>query len=419
MDKLEVTRSSLPPFEEYCQEIKSLWDSHFITNMGEKHEALRTRLEAFFGCPAALFSNGHLALEAALSLLDLPRGAEVITTPFTFVSTVNAIVRRGLVPVFADVCPDDGCLDPASVERLISERTGAILPVHVYGNVCDIEAFTALSGRYGLPVLYDAAHCFGVRWQGVPVPALGTLSIVSFHATKVFTTIEGGAVCFHDPAFRQRLDDEKNFGIRDTEHCAAPGGNAKLNEFQAAMGLCNLRHFAEEQALRRQVFEWYLEALPADVTGGAVDQVQQGLGPGPGTLAGARLLRPRAGVEPNYAYFPLVFASQTLRDQAFTALEAAGVHPRKYFYPLCSDFPHLAPYRRSSPMAGTPPAFTGATSPSAFTWGASPSAFTWGASAIDTPVAARLASCVLCLPLHPAMTESDVGLICHTLRKNA
>ena len=355
---LEVTRTSLPPFEEYCQEIKSLWDSHFITNMGEKHEALHARLEAYFGCPTALFSNGHLALEAALSLLDLPRGTEVITTPFTFVSTVNAIVRRGLVPVFADVCPDDGCLDPASVERLISPRTGAILPVHVYGHVCDIEAFSALSCRYGLPVLYDAAHCFGVRYKGVPVPALGTLSIVSFHATKVFTTVEGGAVCFHDEAFRQRLNDEKNFGIRDTEHCAAPGGNAKLNEFQAAMGLCNLRHFPEEQALRRRVFEWYLEDLPAGA---------------------ARLLQSRPGTEPNYAYFPIVFPSQTLRDQAFTALEAAGVHPRKYFFPLCSDFPHLVPYH------------------------------------LPTPVAANLAAGVLCLPLHPAMTRADVEHICRTI----
>ena len=371
MDKLEVTRTSLPPFEEYCQEIKSLWDSHFITNMGEKHEALRSRLEAFFGCPAALFANGHLALEAALSLLRLPHGAEVITTPFTFVSTVNAIVRRGLVPVFADVSPADGCLDPASVERLISPRTGAILPVHVYGNVCDTEEFSALSTRYGLPVLYDAAHCFGVRYKGVPVPSLGTLSIVSFHATKVFTTVEGGAVCFHDEQFRQLLDDEKNFGIRDTEHCVSAGGNAKLNEFQAAMGLCNLRHFAEEQALRRRVYEAYLAALPTSVTAGALD------------TSGLRLLRPRAGVEPNYAYFPLVFGSQSLRDQAFTALQATGIHARKYFYPLCSDFPHLAPFRR------------------------------------PTPVAARLSSCVLCLPLHPAMTPADVTLICHTISKNA
>lgn len=357
MDSLEVTRSSLPPFEEYCQEIRSLWDSHFITNMGEKHKELQARLEAFFGCPAALFSNGHLALEAALSMLSLPPGTEVITTPFTFVSTVNAIVRRGLVPVFADVLPSDGCLDPASVETLVSGRTGAVLPVHVYGNVCDTEAFAALSERYGIPVLYDAAHSFGARYKGVPVPSLGPLSIVSFHATKVFTTVEGGAVCFHDESFRQRLDDEKNFGIRDTEHCVSAGGNAKLNEFQAAMGLCNLRHFAEEQALRRQVYEAYLQALPA-----------------------ARLLKPRAGVEPNYAYFPVLFDNQVKRDQAFEALEAAGIHARKYFYPLCSDYPHLAPYRRS------------------------------------TPVAARLASCVLCLPFHPAMTPSDVTRVCEHLR---
>ena len=233
--------------------------------------------------------------------------------------------------------------------------------------------------------------------RGVPVPSLGTLSIVSFHATKVFTTIEGGAVCFHDESFRQFLDDEKNFGIRDTEHCVSAGGNAKLNEFQAAMGLCNLRHFAEEQVLRRRVYEWYLEALPVDVTGFACGIDRTGAAVGSpvangtklpaSTLAGARLLRPREGVDPNYAYFPLVFASQALRDQAFTELEAAGIHPRKYFYPLCSDFPHLAPFRLP-------------------------------ASAVATPVAARLAACVLCLPLHAAMTQDDVTRICHILRKN-
>ena len=404
---LEVTRSALPPFEEYCQEIKSLWDSHFITNMGEKHQELQARLEAFFGCPTALFSSGHLALEAALSVLSLPAGAEVITTPFTFVSTVNAIVRRGLVPVFADVLPTDGCLDPASVERLISPRTAAILPVHVYGNVCDIEAFTALSNRYGIPVLYDAAHCFGTRYRGVPVPALGAISIVSFHATKVFTTIEGGAVCFRDPSLRQRLDDEKNFGIRDAEHCVAPGGNAKLNEFQAAMGLCNLRHFDAAQSARKQVFDWYCANLPGLHPGHA--------NPGCHTAPAChsepfchserseeslRLLAPRAGVDPNYAYFPLLFGSQALRDQAFDALEAADIHPRKYFYPLCSDFPHLAAYRRPSPGAPAGAAAGPAGVPSA-----------------ATPIAQDLAARVLCLPLHPYMTQSDVLRVCDIMTR--
>ena len=375
MDDLEVTRSSLPPFEEYCQEIKSLWDSHFITNMGEKHEELQARLEALLGCRVALFANGHLALEAALSMLDLKPGAEVITTPFTFVSTVNAIVRRGLVPVFADVLPSDGCLDPASVERLISERTCAILPVHVYGNVCDTEAFSALSAKYGVPVLYDAAHCFGVQYKGVPAPSLGDLSIVSFHATKVFTTIEGGAVCFHDESLRQRLDDEKNFGIRDKEHCVRAGGNAKLNEFQAAMGLCNLRHFAGEQASRRQVYEWYVSALSCHSEFPCHSERSEE----------SFLLLPRPGVEPNYAYFPLVFPSQALRDQAYEALEAAGIHSRKYFWPLCSDYHHLAPYRHAP------------------------------SSAIETPVAARLAACVLCLPIHPSMTKDDVARVCSVL----
>lgn len=227
MKKTTVTRTSLPPFEEFCAQIRPLWDSRILTNMGSQHEAFRAALEQYLEVPHAVpFTNGHLALEAALRALRLPAGAEVVTTPFTFVSTVHAIVRCGFVPVFCDVREEDGTLDPALSESLLTERTAAVLPVHVYGNVCDVERIGAFAARNGLKVLYDAAHAFSVRLNGESAARFGDVSVFSFHATKVFSTVEGGAVCTADGTLLQALEDEKNFGIRDEEHCAAVGGNA-------------------------------------------------------------------------------------------------------------------------------------------------------------------------------------------------
>ena len=330
MEELFVTRTSLPSFEEYCQAIRPLWDSHILTNMGPLHQQLQARLEDYLEGPVTLFANGHLALEAILEALQLPRGSEVITSPFTFVSTTHALVRQGLVPVFCDVLEADGTLDPAGVEPLLTERTSAILPVHVYGHPCRVEELEALARKHGLPLIYDAAHAFGVRYKGVPLVRYGDASILSFHATKVFSTIEGGAVCFADERFRQPLQDLSNFGIRDAEHCEAAGGNAKMNEFQAAMGLCNLRHFSEEVALRRVAFEEYLACLPPSV----------------------RVLRPREGTEGNYAYCPVVLESQAARDRAFAGLKAQGIHPRKYFYPLTSQAGcYIGRFRGHTPVA--------------------------------------------------------------------
>ena len=330
MEDLFVTRTSLPSFEEYCQAIRPLWDSHILTNMGPLHQQLQGRLERFLEGPLTLFANGHLALEAILEALQLPRGSEVITTPFTFVSTTHAMVRKGLVPVFCDVLETDGTLDPAGVEALLSEKTSAILPVHVYGHPCQVEALETLARKHGLPIIYDAAHAFGVRYKGVPLVRYGDASILSFHATKVFSTIEGGAVCYADERLRQPLKDLTNFGIRDAEHCEATGGNAKLNELQAAMGLCNLRHFSEQVALRRTAFERYLSCLPPEV----------------------RVLRPREGTEGNYAYCPVVLESQAARDRAFATLEAQGIHPRKYFYPLTSQAGcYIGRFRGHTPVA--------------------------------------------------------------------
>ena len=231
MKKTTVTRTSLPPFEEFCAQIRPLWDSRILTNMGTLHEAFRAALEQYLEVPHAVpFTNGHLALEAALRALRLPAGAEVVTTPFTFVSTVHAIVRCGFVPVFCDVREEDGTLDPALSESLLTERTAAVLPVHVYGNVCDVERIGAFAARNGLKVLYDAAHAFGVRLNGESAARFGDVSVFSFHATKVFSTVEGGAVCTADGTLLQALEDEQNFGIRDEEHCAAVGGTQALRD---------------------------------------------------------------------------------------------------------------------------------------------------------------------------------------------
>ena len=350
--RLEVTRTSLPPFEEFCQEIRELWDSHFVTNMGPKHAEFQAALEKMFGCKVTLFVNGHSALEAALAAMDLPAGSEVITTPFTFVSTTHAIVRRGLVPVFCDVKPEDGTMDPDCLERLISPRSSAILPVHVYGNPCDVERIGEIASRHSLKLVYDAAHAFGAMLGDVPLVRFGDASILSFHATKIFSTVEGGAVCYRDAVLSARLNDEKNFGIRDKEHCAAAGGNFKMNELQAAMGLCNLRHFPEAVEQRLSISRLYRELL-----------------------ADSSKLRPFPA---SPSYFPVLFESPAARDAAYEALETRGFGARKYFWPLTSQAD----------------CYRGRLDPG------------------DTPIAADLSSRILCLPLFPDLQEDAVRTIC-------
>lgn len=215
---INVTRSSMPEYEEYCEEIKELWDSHWLTNMGVKHKQLQAQLEEYLQTPhVTLYTNGHLALENVIAAMQLPQGGEVITTPFTFASTTHAIVRNGLVPVFCDVNDVDYTMDVSKIEALITEKTCAIVPVHVYGNLCDVEAIQAIAKKHNLRVIYDAAHAFGVMKDGVNAANFGDASMFSFHATKVFNTIEGGAVTFSDDALVQVLNDMKNFGIRGPE----------------------------------------------------------------------------------------------------------------------------------------------------------------------------------------------------------
>lgn len=365
MKQILVTRSSMPTFEEYCDEIKDLWDTRWLTNMGVKHKELQAELESYLGVPhVTLYTNGHLALENAIAALNLPEDGEVITTPFTFASTTHAIVRNRLVPVFCDVNDRDYTMDVTKLESLITDKTVAIVPVHVYGNLCDVETIEMIAKKYGLKVIYDAAHAFGVRYKGVSSACFGDASMFSFHATKVFHTIEGGAVCYKNDSWVQLLNDQKNFGFHGPEEVAYVGGNAKMNEFQAAMGICNLRHLDGEIAKRKIVVERYRQRLSG--------------------VEGICLCQPQDGVESNYAYFPAVFDGyKYTRNEIFEMLKAQEITARKYFFPLTNSFECY----RNYPTAGVE----------------------------KTPVAQHLALRVLTLPLYADLALEDVDKICDTI----
>lgn len=364
-----VTRSSMPSFEEYCNEIEPLWETHWLTNRGEKHRQLEEELQRYLNVPfVSLFVNGHSALECILETLELGHDGrdEVITTPFTFASTTHAIVRKGLKPVFCDIKPDDYTLDPTKVESLITDRTCAIFPVHVYGNLCDIEAIQDVADRHGLSVVYDAAHAFGVTKDGVGAGNFGDASMFSFHATKVFNSIEGGAVCHSDAGLCDRLAQWRNFGITGPESVEYVGGNAKMNEFCAAMGLCNLRHVDEEIAKRRIVFKRYMTNLS--------------------DIAGITLPRLQVGVRPNYAYFPIVIDETVFgatRDDVFDALASKSIRARKYFYPLISDYACYKNYSEPS----------------------------------HTPIAQRIARRVLTLPMYADLDVKNVDRTCRIVKE--
>lgn len=329
--KILVTRSSMPELDEYVEEIKDIWETHWMTNMGAKHKTLEKELAEYLDISKdniALFVNGHQALECIIEALELgsEKNAlgevkdEVITTPFTFASTTNAIVRKGLKPVFCDI-KDDYTIDEKQIEGLITDRTCAIIPVHVYGNLCAIEEIQRIADEYGLKVIYDAAHAFAVTKDGHSSATFGDASMFSFHATKVFNTIEGGAVCIRDSKIKDTLNEWKNFGITGQESVDFVGGNAKMNEFAAAMGICNLRHLDDEIGKRKAVFERYCCNLRG--------------------VEGIRINEIQAKVKSNYAYFPVVFDEEKLgftRDDVFNELAKHGVGARKYFYPLTSTY---------------------------------------------------------------------------------
>lgn len=318
-EEIYVTRPSLPTMEEYMDELKDVWDSMYLTNMGKKHRKLQTELAKYLDAEYIdLFTNGHASLELSLEALELK--GEVITTPFTFVSTTNAIVRKGLTPIFCDINSDDFTIDVSKIEELITDKTCAILPVHVYGNVCNVDEIERIAKKHNLKVIYDAAHAFGVKYKGRGIGSFGDVSCFSFHATKVFNTVEGGAVCFKDRKFGEKIWCLKNFGIRRFDDVDMIGTNAKMNEFSAAMGICNLRYIDDEIAKRKAVAERYKLRL-SDVDGLKLPIAQKD------TIH-------------NFGYFPIVIDEKkfgTGRDKVFEELYKNGIYARKYFYPLTSD----------------------------------------------------------------------------------
>ncbi len=365
MKTINVTRSSMPEYKEYCREIKELWDSHWLTNMGAKHKQFEADLLRYLDADhVKLYANGHLALENLLESYHFPCGSEVITTPFTFASTTHAIVRTGLIPVMCDINPVDYTMDVSKIEALITDKTVAILPVHVYGNLCDVERIQAIADSHRLKVIYDAAHAFAVTYKGVSSANFGDASMFSFHATKVFNSIEGGAVFYRKEEQGSLLDAGKNFGIQGPETVIYAGGNAKMNEFAAAMGICNLRHLDAEIKKREKVYKRYIQQL--------------------GGTEGILLNKVPENVKANYAYFPIVFDGyKYTRDEVFEKLKAENVIARKYFYPLSNSF---ACYK-NEPFYGSE----------------------------KTPVAKYVSDRVLTLPMYADLPLDDVDRICNII----
>ncbi len=360
MQKILVTRSSMPDIEEYIEEIKPMWETHWLTNMGPKHEQFQKELISYLKVDnLELFTNGHLSIELTLQAMNLQ--GEVITTPFTFASTTHAIVRNGLQPVFCDIDPLTYTMDPKKIESLITDRTCAILPVHVYGNICNIEEIERIANKYELKVIYDACHTFGETYRGKGIGSFGDASCFSFHATKVFNSIEGGAVCFRDKRLGNTLYELKNFGIHGPEEVSAIGANAKMNEFCAAMGICNLRHIETEIAKRKKVVERYRSHLEG--------------------VEGIQLNAIQKNVKSNCAYFPILIEEKIFgasRGEVFDALAEHEIGARKYFYPLTSTY----------------------------------SAFHGKYNEMDTPVALHVSKRILTLPMYADLSLEDVDRIC-------
>ena len=287
---IPVVRPSMPPYDEYIEEIRDLWDSRVLTHQGAKYQKLESELKDFLGVNyLSMFANGHLALELALNAFKLTGeiSGEVITTPYTFTSTTQAIVRNGLTPVFCDINPNDYTIDTAKIEALITEKTTAIVPVHVYGNVCDVSEIERIAKKYNLKVIYDAAHVFGVKIDDKPIGCFGDMTMFSFHATKVFHTVEGGGLTYKDEKYRPILTQLRQFGMDGQIEVPIVGTNAKMTEMHAAMGLCNLRHIDEEIAKRGKAYKHYIERLSG--------------------VEGIHICIPKDNVKANYAYFPAVF----------------------------------------------------------------------------------------------------------------
>jgi dTDP-4-amino-4,6-dideoxygalactose transaminase len=355
-----VTQPHLPPLEEFIPYLEKIWENKWLTNGGPFHQELEAKLSEYLGVEyLSLFANGTLALVTALQALRI--SGEVITTPFSFVATAHSLLWNGIKPVFVDIEPGSFNLDPQKIEAAITPHTTAILPVHVYGTPCNVEKIGEISDTYGLKVIYDAAHAFGVSYKGKSLLTHGDLSVLSFHATKIFNTFEGGAIVCPDAKTKKRIDDLKNFGFHDELTVVAPGINGKMNEVQAAFGLLQLKHIDGVIKRRREIDAHYrknLEGMP-------------GIECAPLPLETAY----------NFSYFPILVGKEYpfSRDELYEKLRLNGIHARRYFYPLISEFPM---YRGLA-----------------------------SASANNLHIARDIANKVLCLPIYPALEQQDVSRI--------
>lgn len=365
-DSIKVTSPLLPPLNAFTTMLEDIWERRWITNNGEYHRRLEQALADYLQVPfVSLFTNGTQPIITALHALDIK--GEVITTPYSFVATTHALWWNGIKPVFVDIDPANGNIDPAEIEAAITPNTTAIMPVHVYGNPCDIMAIKEIADRYHLKVIYDAAHAFGVAKDGESILNAGDLSTISFHATKVFNTIEGGAMVMHDAEMKQRIDYLKNFGFEDDVTVVGPGINSKMDEIRAAYGLLNLRLVDDAIEARHQVALRYREALR--------------------DVEGLTFWEDQPDVRYNYGYFPIFVDAKKYgmtRDQLYFRMQERGIYGRRYFYPLISTF---SPYR-DLPSA-TPN---------------------------NLPNANKLADEVICLPIHHALTEEDVERVIKILK---
>lgn len=362
-ERINVTRSSMPGLEEFIEELKPVWNSRWLSNRGAASRKFEGMLKDYLGVEHVYcFANGHLALEVAIG--SLFTSGEIITTPYTHVSTTHSIVRNGLTPVFVDVEEDTYTINAELIERAITDRTVAIVATHVYGFPCNVEAIEKIACRHGLYVIYDAAHAFGVKYKGVGIGNFGDIAMFSTHATKVFHTIEGGLVTYGEKE-NDRLRPMRrmvNFGFTSEENIDYIGTNARMNEFEAVMGIVNLRHIDEEIEKRRRAAERYWENLEG--------------------IKGIRAMRPGKNVEWNYAYFPVIFDGYRLdRNQVKEKLAGENIYARKYFYPV--------------------------TNRAACYWGQ------YGK--LDVPVAVHAADCVLTLPMYAGLTVGDVDRICECI----
>lgn len=355
-----VTQPYLPPLSELIPSLEQIWENRILTNGGPFHRDFEAALCEYLGVDyISVFTNATVALMTALQAIGA--SGEVITTPYSFVATTNSILWNGLTPVFADVDPVTLNLDPREVEAAISPATSAILAVHCYGHPCDVEGIAEVAAAHGLPVIYDAAHAFGVRDEGGSVLRHGDLSVLSFHATKVFNTFEGGAIISHSAEMKARIDKLKNFGHDGEIHVVAPGINGKMSEFGAALGLVQLKHADEVIALRGTIDARYRAGLAG--------------------VRGITCLDPSTETESNFAYFPILVDDDFPmgRDELVEYLKDRGIHPRRYFYPLISTFPMYSQLPSAEPSS--------------------------------LPAAHSAAEHIICLPIYPDLAVRDVDRI--------